>query len=247
MEAVKTRATPVTTAHAHTLDQAIRRIDEFLDGVFDRLERWRPRLQRKLDEALQFGSFTGADLANLIESDVHEILGEPLRPLYGAGFCASENVVSAGNPLAWWQGPDHAPLASSTFGPVQTAIDMDRFEWYRVPRSSGRRHVAGPFVDYLCSNQITVTMSVPVEIHGRFSGVMCADILVSALEDLVLPDLIRLQGAVVVNSSGRVTVSTNADYETGDLVTHWQDTLAVSEGRVGAVQSNRHPFAILLP
>ncbi|WP_395307829.1 hypothetical protein V4U86_20865 [Mycobacterium sp. AMU20-3851] len=48
--------------------------------------------------------------------------------------------------------------------------------------------MAGPFVGYLCSNEITVTMSLPLQVHGRFSGVMCADVLVSSLENVLLPD-----------------------------------------------------------
>ena len=53
-------------------------------------------------------------------------------------------------------------LASSTFGPGQAAIDLHRLEWYRVPAATLERHIAGPFVDYLCSNEITLTASIPV-------------------------------------------------------------------------------------
>ena len=91
-----------------------------------------PRLQLQLSERLAQGPLTGAQLTTLVEAEAHAVLESTDRPLYGAGFCAAENVVAEGNPLAWWQGPERALLASSTFGPGQAAIDLHRLEWYRV-------------------------------------------------------------------------------------------------------------------
>lgn len=238
----------MTVTSADVLDRAIQHIDEFFDGVFATLEEWRPRLQQKLGAAMRFGALGGTQLANLIEDDVRKILSGASRPIYGAGYCASGDIVSTGNPLAWWQGPDRALLASSTFGPGQAAIDLARLEWYRVPHSSGQQHVAGPFVDYLCSNEITVTTSLPLELDGAFSGVMCADILVSSLEEVLLPGLAELPGAVVVNNSGRVAVSTLADYETGDRLLDWNPE-AGGHHNTGAhtARSKHHPFAIVMP
>ncbi len=248
MRAVTTHLPNGATAHADRLDRAIARIDDFFDGIFAGLEQWRPRLQRRLTDALRFGALTGGQLTDLIEDDVLGILDDPSRPLYGAGYCADKNVVMTGSPLAWWQGPDRTLLASSTFGTAQAAVDMARFEWYRVPLSSGRQHVAGPFVDYLCSNEITVTMSLPLEVHGRFSGVMCADVLVSSLENVLLPELGNLPGALVINSSGRVAISTHADYETGDRFPDWDaDTGSTFGDDAVTAQSHRHPFAIVIP
>ncbi|MUL81228.1 MULTISPECIES: hypothetical protein [unclassified Mycolicibacterium] len=238
----------MNTASAQVLDRAIQRIDGFFDGVFASLEEWKPRLQQKLGAAIRFGALSGAQLSDLIEDDVRKILSGASRPLYGAGYCATEDIVSNGNPLAWWQGPDRALLASSTFGPGQAAIDLARLEWYRVPHSSGRKHVAGPFVDYLCSNEITVTTSVPLELDGAFSGVMCADILVSSLEEVLLPGLAELPGAVVVNSSGRVAISTLPDYETGDRLPNWDSEAGVRHDTSAHIATSKHhPFAIVMP
>src|SRR5690606_19467320 len=106
--------------------------------------------------------------------------------------------------------------ASSTFGPGQAAIDLERLEWYRVPRKTGRGHVAGPFVDYLCSNEITLTSTLPVLVNDEFYGVACADVLVSTIEELLLPTIDDAQGAALVNVNGRVVVSTDPDLDTGD-------------------------------
>ena len=99
------------------------------------------------------------------------------------------------------------------------------------------RDSAGPFVDYLCSNEITLTASIPVMIDGEFSGVLCADVLVASLEDLLLPLLQPLDGAAIVNSSGRVVVSAHHSYETGDRFVD----------DVELVRSGRYPFSLALP
>ncbi|MDH6195525.1 hypothetical protein M2272_002165 [Mycobacterium frederiksbergense] len=236
------------TTLAHVLDRAIQHVDEFFDDIFAALEEWRPRLQQKLSTAIRFGSLSGAQLTNLIEDDAQKFLSAASLPLYGAGYCASENIVSNGNPLAWWQGPNRTLLSSSTFGPGQAAIDLARLEWYRVPHSSGKQHIAGPFVDYLCSNEITVTSSLPIELDGVFSGVICADVLVSSLEDVLLPELAQLPGAAIVNSSGRVAISTLVDYETGDRLPHWDSESGGHHDAVAhKVRSKHHPFAIVVP
>ena len=218
-------------------ERLIAQFDNFVDGIFAPLEAWLPRLQQQLAERLAAGPLTGAQLTSLVEADAHAVLESTDRPLYGAGFCAAETVVTEGNPLAWWQGPDRALLASSTFGPGQAAIDLQRLEWFRVPAETLERHVAGPFVDYLCSNEITLTSALPVVLDGRFVGVLCADVLVASIENLLLPLLQTFEGAAIVNSSGRVVVSAHHAYETGDRF--------VNDAEL--VRSARYPFSLALP
>ncbi len=218
-----------------TREALIARFDEFVDGVFAPLEAWRPRLQVQLKERLARGTLTGAQLTSMIEQEAHAVLESTDRPLYGAGFCGTDAIVTEGNPLAWWQGPDRSLLASSTFGPGQAAIDLQRLEWFRVPAETLKGHIAGPFVDYLCSNEITLTTSIPVLLEDKFVGVICADVLVASLEDLLLPLLSRLEGAALVNSNGCVVVSANPGYETGDRFV----------GGSNVVRSARFPFELV--
>ncbi len=216
----------------------IARLDDFLDGVFAPLDDWLPRLQQQLVERLAQGPITGSQLTALVETDAHAILESTDRPLYGAGYCASGGIVIEGNPLAWWQGPERSLLASSTFGPGQAAIDLHRLEWYRVPAETLERHVAGPFVDYLCSNEITLTAAIPLMLHDEFAGVICADVLVASLEDLLLPLVAEFDSAAIVNSNGRVVVSADHRYETGDRF-----ALDAAE----LTRSARYPFALASP
>ncbi|PRI11087.1 PDC sensor domain-containing protein [Leucobacter massiliensis] len=220
------------------LDEAVELVDEFFDGVFAPLDAWLPALIDALRSHTRDGRLTGSQLADLVRGDAHRILDAADRPVYGAGYCASELVVSEGNPLAWWQGPDRSLLASSTFGPGQAAIDLVRLEWYRVPQTTGERHVAGPFVDYLCSNEITITSSVPVIHEDRFLGVICADVLVASLENALLPSLSRGTAVTLINANGRVVISSDPDVETGDR-------LAAATAAGTAVSSERYPFTLL--
>lgn len=221
-------------------------VDAFFDGVFAPLERWIPELVERF-EALD-GKITGAQLSALVEAGSYVVLDSTDRPLYGAGFCGSDALVSEGNPLAWWQGPDRQLLATSTFGPGQAAIDLERLEWYRVPLQTGEAHVAGPFVDYLCSNEITLTSTLPLYVRGEFYGVACADVLVSSVEELLLPSIGNVEGAALVNLNGRVVVSTDPELETGDRY-EGLDFAAGStpDGRMQIVSSDRYPFALVTP
>ncbi len=227
-----------------TVAPGIAVVDEFFDGVFAPLRAWLPALTETL--CTLGGKITGAQLASLVESGSNAVLDTADRPLYGAGFCGSDLLVSEGNPLAWWQGPDRQLLASSTFGPGQAAIDLERLEWYRVPRQTGAHHVAGPFVDYLCSNEITLTSTVPLVTNQGFLGVACADVLLATVEELLMPSIAGIEGAALVNASGRVVVSTDPDHETGDRYLGMKDDGAVS-GPLWIERSTRYPFALVQP
>lgn len=237
----------MTATVEQSLTQAMLLVDEFFDGVFAPLEAWLPELTARLAERLTHGRMTGAQLAELIRVDADRILDHADRPLYGAGYCASDLVVHEGNPLAWWQGVDRLLLGASMFGPGQAAIDLVRLEWYRIPEATGLRHVAGPFVDYLCSNEITITSSMPVELDGRFGGVICADVLVASLEEALLPRISEIADATLVNTSGRVVVSSDSDFETGDRYPGADPALGIESladpRRV--VSSKRYPFSLI--
>lgn len=239
------------------LHEILARVEGVFDGLFVSLESWIPQLVAELQAALtaepgaasSASRITGAQLAALVERGANAILDGTARPLYGAGFCASEAVVSEGNPLAWWQGAARTLLASSTFGPGQASIDLARLEWYRVPERTGTGHVAGPFVDYLCSNEITLTSALPVIVDGVFWGVVCADMLVQSLEGVLEADFAAIDNVTLVNASGRVVMSADPDYETGDRyagarVDGGVDSLDES---VRVVSSARYPFSLVLP
>lgn len=52
---------------------------------------------------------------------------------------------------------------------------------------SGHRAAAGPYVDYLCTDEYSLTLSAPVELAGRFVGVAAADVHLRHFEAAALP------------------------------------------------------------
>jgi hypothetical protein len=97
--------------------------------------------------------------------------------------------------------------------------DYTELPWFAVPAGTGRRHITGPYVDYVCSDEYALTFTEPVFDDGTFVGVAGADVFVSRYESLTLPPLRSLQtAAALVNTQGRVIVSNTARLVTGSLV-----------------------------
>src|ERR1700693_41002 len=163
-----------------------------------------------------------ADLAGLRRA-VTEVLGRH------AGFVAGAGVVTAPGVLS------DAPLwidwywASEATGPERLEVDLDptssefwdytTLDWYREPERTGQPHIAGPYVDYICTHDYTLTLSTPLLDRGRFIGIAGADILASQLERRVLPALSGLRfPAALATASGRVLASNSPDLLPGMLL-----------------------------
>jgi hypothetical protein len=98
-------------------------------------------------------------------------------------------------------------------------FDYTTAEWYTVPERAGHRCVAGPYVDCLCTNEYTFTLSVPIRRDGVFLGVAGADVLAAHVETQVLPDLCRLgRAAVLATTDGRVIASNTPAWTAGRLL-----------------------------
>lgn len=141
----------------------------------------------------------------------------------GAGFVAAVGFL-ADEP--WWlewftvgdDGRAHR-LVCQTDPHGIGFYDYEHLPWYVVPRDTGARHVTGPYVDYLCTDDYTLTFTVPVQLDGRFAGVAGADLAVRTAETLLLPSLRAAgQRLVVMNSFGRIVASNSGQHVCGDLV-----------------------------
>ncbi|MFT4469422.1 cache domain-containing protein [Arthrobacter sulfonylureivorans] len=139
-------------------------------------------------------------------------------PVVGAGFVAADQVVAdAAWHMAWWQGETMERLVLPALASASDAYM--RREWFTRPMATGRPHVTGPYVDFLCTDEYTMTMTVPVAAGGRRVGVAGADVFVESLEPLLLPALKKLHPAAsLVNHVGRVVVSADAQLAAGTLL-----------------------------
>lgn len=143
----------------------------------------------------------------------------------GAGWVAGRDVLAdAPYWLEWWTvepGPGAAPrrLAAETDPRAVGFRDYTTLPWYAVPLETGAPHITGPYVDYVCTDQYTLTFTVPVVRDGDFLGVAGADVLVRSFEERMFAPLDRVAGVcAIVNSSGRVVTASDPRWVTGDLV-----------------------------
>jgi hypothetical protein len=204
------------------------RVAATIDPVFAVIDEWQAGLERLLAAEPE-------PRAAAFDPVVAELVaGELERPgtlITGAGFVAAPGfLVDAPWHLAWWLS------GASPFRVVQTGGGLRRLdavsdpdaeafrdyttlEWWRVPARTGRRHLTGPYVDYLCTDDYTVTITTPVMVDGEMAGLVGADVYVARLEQALLPVLREAdRTCTIVNASGRIVASTDTHRATGALL-----------------------------
>jgi hypothetical protein len=212
-------------------------VRDALECVFDAVAETRTDVERLLAGIDgQGGRPATDDLADL-RPGLRERLAR-LGLMSGAGFVAAPGLLADAEAwLEWWQrgpGGDIRPLLLDLDPEHSAYSDYTHWEWYALARDTGRRAVAGPYVDYLCSDEYSLTLSVPVEVGGRFTGVAAADVYLPDFEAAVMPVLQRLPGpACLVNSRGRVAVSTYARHLAGSLLKGPDFASAIAAGARG--------------
>lgn len=143
----------------------------------------------------------------------------------GMGMIMAPGLLAA-EPLRleWWQ---RDPNRDS---PVWLDVDLNpdsvdfydyvAAEWFVMPRTTGRRHVTGPYVDVYGTDGYQLTLTLPVTDHGEFLGVAGADVPVARFETHVLRELGSIYtDLVVVNAENRVVLSSSPRWLAGSLAT----------------------------
>ena len=151
---------------------------------------------------------------------IFEVLNTHNGLVTGAGAVAVPGTMPGSRYwLEWWWtrtsgGPEALRVNLDPAAP--DFFDYTSADWYLTPMRNSARHVAGPYVDYACTNEYALTVAVPVTIRDRFAGVAAADVLVSSLERQLLPALRTLsEPAVLLNSGGRVIASSSPQFASG--------------------------------
>lgn len=144
-------------------------------------------------------------------------------PIAGAGVIVAPGILAdAPHWMEWWWAVPHRDPEALRVNLEPTAPDFFDYtsaEWYSIPERTGFRHVAGPYVDYVCRTDYAFTLAQPVCAVGTFVGVAALDITASRLERRVLPLLSSLPGpATLVNAAGRVIASTSPSVWPGQRV-----------------------------
>lgn len=214
-----------------------------LEAVFDAVAATRADTAALLGRATTDGRRPiSADLAALRPGLHLRLTREEL--VSGAGFVVAPGML-ADVPawLEWWQSNadgEVRPLVLDLDPGHSAYSDYTHWDWFALPRDTGRRAVAGPYVDYLCSDEYSLTLSEPVCVQGRFAGVAAADVYLRHFEAAVLPLLRRLgRPARLVNARGRVAASTDPAHLAGSLTKGPDFGELLAEGRPGTYDGMR--------
>lgn len=203
-----------------TAPEVAERVAATIGGLFAAIDGWRDLMRARLEGD---AAPTAADLDPAAEAwAVPALAADGL--VTGAGFVAAPGLLADAHwHLAWWLGGEGGIRRLSTIDDPSNEQfrDYTTLEWWRLPERTGARHVTGPYVDYVCTDDYTVTITAPVVLGGRMHGVVGTDVLVDRLEHALLP-LLRASGQsiAIVNPSGRVVTATDARREPGSMLRH---------------------------
>jgi hypothetical protein len=198
-------------------------IAETIDPVFATIDVWRDTLESQLT---RLAEPTAAVVDPLVSALVHPALEGP-GLITGAGFVATPGYLADAHwHLAWWLAGNGSRdrsgvrrLAAESDPESENFRDYTGLEWWRVPARSGTRHLTGPYVDYVCTDDYTITITTPVRVAGTMVGVVGTDAYAARLEQ-ELRVVIHGAGApcAVVNASGRVVTATESRREPGSML-----------------------------
>ena len=188
--------------------------DEF-DHVFAELERTAAEFEAwYAQREAGAGSFTVADSAAL-RPRIHATLERFAALAVGTGLVFTPMVVKdAPHWLEWWwregsRPPE--PLRVNLDPQNPDFFDYVHNEWYDAPIRGRGRHVAGPYLDYVCTNQYTFTLAVPAYHRGKPLGVAAMDIPCDRIERMIMPSLCAEAAPhALLNAAGRVIAAGRA-------------------------------------
>jgi len=218
----------MTTTLTPAVSECIDAVTSTFSSVFGHIDVWRESI-RDLAESEQ-GILTVSALDELVEHLVLADLSAPASLIIGAGFVAAPGYLEDSHwHLAWWLGkantfgvgsdiPSVRRLDAEEDGDSENFRDYTALEWWRVPAVSRAPHITGPYVDYLCTDEYTLTLTAPVEHDGSMIGVVGADLYVDDIERTLLPRVRAIGRATILNASRRVVVSTDPHRPTGSIM-----------------------------
>jgi DNA-binding FadR family transcriptional regulator len=215
-------------------------------------------IAREIERIWEELAALGSDFRSLVERNeeprsddlrtlrpaIFDVLGRHEPLVTGAGVIVAPDVLTNVRLWQewWWKGGRGAPeaLRINLDPTAPDYYDYTAKDWYELPESTGSPLLSGPTVDYACTNEYAITLSVPVHSAERMLGVAAADVLISSLERLVLPALAEFKAAVaLINGDGRVIASNSPHTPPGQSI-----ELGTADAPLTSRLSRLHPWSI---
>jgi hypothetical protein len=189
--------------------------ESYFGAMIDAVQPWVPRIAQLFSAPIPP---TRREVDAEVEELAAAVLTREGSQLVGAGFVAAPGVLQDARwHMAWWQGAKAERLLSD--GEDAAGEAYARREWFVRPLEHGVAHLTGPYVDFLCTDEYTVTVTMPVVVAGRNVGVVGADVLAATLERGLGASLRDIApSAALLNSHGRVIVSADPRVAAGTLM-----------------------------
>ncbi|EJF29973.1 MULTISPECIES: cache domain-containing protein [Enterobacteriaceae] len=174
-------------------------------------------------------AFHGGDHKLLLDPAVKRAIQEHIKEtLNETPYCSGSGFAShiAGSTeekeywlLEWWyKKADGVKKVNLDLDQAtQQRLDFRTFEWFKDAQENGQAYIHGPYVDYVCNTSYTLTSAMPVYLHQRFIGVAAIDVLVSEVEEELLP-LFNNHRVMLTNLDKRIIFSTYPKYRVGELL-----------------------------
>lgn len=178
-----------------------------------------------------------------------QLVEDPSGSIDGAGFVAVPGALAdAQYWIEWWQNQGTrqerraGPLRTETDPTAVAFRDYTTLGWYQAPLHSPGLTVTGPYIDYICTDQHTLTFTRAVGPERARWGMVGVDVLTAWVEQHLADVLDEVPGAVVLNGAGRVVAASRAEHFAGDLLPDADDSRTWARTPCGASQ-----FFVLSP
>lgn len=203
------------------MKEVIEALNDFVDEIGASVRR----IGEATEKALAGGPTSRVDLGQ-VEACVLEALHGRPSLVHGGGYVAAPGQLFDARWWLEWFAWDHGTvqrLLIDTDPDGAHFFDYTYFPWYADLRADSedrtRVLITGPYVDYLCTDDYTLTFTTAVQGPSGFAGVAGVDVRVKAVEEVFMPVLRRCgRRAVLVNRHGRVLLSNDPRLLSGELV-----------------------------
>lgn len=194
--------------------------------LVDVISAWQAQVPETIERVSGVAIESLSTAPRALEARLEEVVFDALNStskFAGAGIVSVHPaVLDQSRSLLWWVTQrengrvEPLPLDADLTELGTYQAGLEDIEWYRVPATTRRPHMTGPFVDYMCTDQFAFTFTVPLEISGDFYGVAGIDMTVRSLEEEIESLLEDVSDeAILLSNNDLVAISLDPRFATG--------------------------------